>query len=98
MDKLLGETGPQLSESSQRTLTGLLAGSSKANDELAKFTGAAHDNIVRAVHDSFVFGIANVMWLSAGLAIATAIFTALFMRPTRPAEAAAETQPDVAVA
>jgi hypothetical protein len=85
MDAVLAAGSLHIGNQNERTLTGYLAGSDAAKDELAKFTGSAHATVVKAIHDSFVFGISNVMWLSAGLAIATALFAAVVMQRSPPA-------------
>jgi EmrB/QacA subfamily drug resistance transporter len=86
MDRLLAQSGLHLSNSTERELLGILTGAEDAKKELAKFSKASQEHIVNAVHDSFVFAISNVMWLSAGLALACGIFTALVMRREPPAE------------
>jgi hypothetical protein len=45
-----------------------------------------------------VFGISNVMWLSTGVALASAVFTALVMKGKPPVEEAAEKQPELTAA
>jgi EmrB/QacA subfamily drug resistance transporter len=86
LDQQLADHGLHLGDSVERTLSGYLAGSSAAKDELAKFTGNTRGVVVDAIHDSFVFGIANVMWLAAGLSLVSALFTALVMQRRPPAE------------
>jgi EmrB/QacA subfamily drug resistance transporter len=99
MDDLLAEQGLHLSNGTERELLGILSGSADALARLKTFPASVQAEITSAVHDSFVFGIANVMWLSAGVALACAVFTALVMRPTPPAEEEAlEEQPEPSVA
>ena len=86
MDSILAQTGPRLSQSTEQELLGILSGAKDAQAELAKFSTANQERITTAVHDSFVNAIADVMWLSAGVALASAIFTALVMQ-RRPAVA-----------
>lgn len=87
LDDLLAKAGVHVSDSTERTLSAYLSGSSEAQAEVDRFTGATKEAVIDAIHDSFVFGIANVMWLCAGLAIASAIFTALVMRRSQPESA-----------
>ena len=92
MDSLLAATGPQLGNGTERELLGILSGAPDAQKELAKFGATAQKHIVTAVHDSFVFGISRVMWLSALVSLACAVFTALVMRPRPPAEEVREVE------
>jgi hypothetical protein len=99
MDELTAAAGLHLGNSTERALLGILAGAAGAQRELARFGSSAQQEIRTAVHDSFVFGIANVMWLSTGLAIASAVFTAVVMRPKQPpAEDALVKEPDPSAA
>jgi EmrB/QacA subfamily drug resistance transporter len=86
MDQILASAGHPLPDSTERELLGILSGAPDAAKELAKFPASVQHIIVGAVHDSFVFGIANVMWLTTGLSIASAIFTALVMKGKAPPE------------
>jgi EmrB/QacA subfamily drug resistance transporter len=97
MDDLLANSGLHLSNATERELLGILAGAPDAKAELAKFGASAQDTIRTAVHDSFVFGISNVMWLSTGLALASAVFTAIVMKGKPPAEEAVQqAEPSIA--
>jgi len=98
MDDLLAKAGLHLSNSTERELLGILSGAPDAKEELAKFSASVQDTITNAVHDSFVFGISNVMWLSTGVALASAVFTALVMKGKPPVEEAAEKQPELTAA
>jgi EmrB/QacA subfamily drug resistance transporter len=98
MDDLLAGSDLHLSNATERELLGILAGSSDALAELKKFPAAAQQQIQNAAHDSFVYGISNVMWLSAGVALACAVFTALVMRPSPPPEETLEEQPEPSIA
>jgi EmrB/QacA subfamily drug resistance transporter len=98
MDQVLANAGMPLPNSTERELLGILTGAPDAEKELAKFSTSAQHTITQAVHDSFVFGIANVMWLTTGLAIASAIFTAVVMTGKKPPAEEVVEQPAPSVA
>jgi EmrB/QacA subfamily drug resistance transporter len=98
MDDLLAQDGLHIGNGTERELLGILSGSSQALAELKTFPRSAQATITSAVHDSFVFGISNVMWLSAGVALACAVFTAIVMRPTQPPEEVPEETPEPSAA
>jgi len=84
MDQLLAAAGHPLGNNTERELLGILSGAPAAEKKLATYPVDVQHIIVQAVHDSFVFGIANVMWFTTGLSIACAIFTAVVMKRQAP--------------
>jgi len=82
-DELLGKVGVHLSESTERTLEGLLAGAKDAMNELKKFPGHMGD-ITHAVRQGFTDALGSVMWLSVGVTIAGAALVLLVMQRSAP--------------
>jgi EmrB/QacA subfamily drug resistance transporter len=98
MDQILKAAGHPLGNGTERELLGILSGAPDAEKKLATFPTNVQHIIVQAVHDSFVFGIANVMWLTTGLSIASAIFTAFVMKGKMPPEEEPVEQPEPSAA
>jgi len=83
-DQLLSKLNIGLTEAQERTLSGLLAGSSEAKTELHTFPKPQQDAITHALKQGFTDGLGQVMWLSLGVAIAGMIVVALVMQRSAP--------------
>jgi hypothetical protein len=83
-DQLLSKLNIGLTEAQERTLSGLLAGSSDAQAELHTFPKPQQDAITHALKQGFTDGLGQVMWLSLGVAIAGMIVVALIMQRSAP--------------
>jgi EmrB/QacA subfamily drug resistance transporter len=83
-DHLLGKVGIHLSEGTERTLEGLLAGAKDAMTELKKFSLSQQHAITHAVRQGFTEALGSVMWLSVGVTLAGVVIVALIMQRTAP--------------
>jgi EmrB/QacA subfamily drug resistance transporter len=79
-DQLLSKIGLNLSDATERTLSGLLAGAKGAMTELKKFTAPQQDAITHADRQGFTDALGSVMWLSVGVTIAGAALVLLVMQ------------------
>lgn len=83
-DHLLSKIGLHLSEGTERTLEGLLAGAKDAITGLKKFSLDQQHAITHAIRQGFTDALGNVMWLSVGVCLAGVIIVALIMQRTAP--------------
>jgi EmrB/QacA subfamily drug resistance transporter len=83
-DRLLSGLGLHLSESTERTLEGLLAGAKSATTELHKFTLPQQAAIKHAIRQGFTDGLGTVMWLALGITMAGVIVVGLVMQRSAP--------------
>jgi EmrB/QacA subfamily drug resistance transporter len=83
-DELLSKLNIGLTESQERTLDGLLAGSPEATAELHKFPPGQQVAIKHALRHGFTEGLSTVMWLSLGITVAGMILVALVMQRSAP--------------
>jgi EmrB/QacA subfamily drug resistance transporter len=83
-DSLLGKLGLQLSDATERTLSGLLSGSKTALAELHKFDPAQQTAIRHALRQGYTDGLGVVMWLSLGITVAGMVLVALVMQRSAP--------------
>jgi nitrate/nitrite transporter NarK len=83
-DQLLSKVGVHLSEGTERTLEGLLAGANDATAALHKFGTSAQAAITHAVRQGFTDAFGAVMWLSLAVCIAGVVMVLLVMQRSAP--------------
>jgi MFS family permease len=83
-DELLAKLGIGFTEAQERTLDGLLAGSSQATAELHTFPPGQQVAITHALRQGFTDGLSTVMWLSLAIAVAGMLLVAVVMQRAAP--------------
>jgi EmrB/QacA subfamily drug resistance transporter len=83
-DKFLAHLHIGLTEAQERTLDGLLAGSSDASDALHKFPPGHQLAIKHALRRGFTDGLGTVMWFSVGITLAGLVVAAIVMQRSAP--------------
>ena len=83
-DELLSKLGIGLTEAQERTLDGLLAGSSQATAELHTFPPGQQVAIRHSLVQGFTDGLSTVMWLSFAITLAGMLLVALVMQRSAP--------------
>jgi EmrB/QacA subfamily drug resistance transporter len=83
-DELLSRVGVHLSEGTERTLEGLLAGAKGATTTLHRFGSSAQAAITHAVRQGFTDAFGAVMWLSLGVCVAGVVVVLLVMQRSGP--------------
>jgi len=83
-DHLLSHVGVHLSEGTERTLEGLLAGAKGATSALHRFTQPEQSAIMHALRQGFTDGLGLAMWLSAGVCLAGVVLVVVVMQRSAP--------------
>jgi EmrB/QacA subfamily drug resistance transporter len=83
-DQLLSRVGVHLSEGTERTLDGLLAGAKHATKELHTFSGSAQAAITHALRQGFTDAFGAVMWLSLAICLAGMVVVLVVMQRSAP--------------
>jgi EmrB/QacA subfamily drug resistance transporter len=79
-DRILRQTGHPLSDSTQRTLEGILTHAEDAQAALAKYPPHVQRDIVGAVRLAFVYAISNALWVAVGMAALGIVVTFVALR------------------
>jgi EmrB/QacA subfamily drug resistance transporter len=83
-DELLAKVGVHLSEATERTLEGLLAGAHTANHALHRYSQSIQSAIEHAVRQGFTDAFGAVMWLSLAVCVAGVVAVLLVMQRSAP--------------